>query len=118
MRIKTEMLAYEIALGVSLIGVVMCYGTLDLGLMVERQGGLLFGWLPNWGVFYQPLSCLIFMTAALAETKRVPFDLPEAEPEIGPLSSSPSAPTTAVSPLMDTELPNSRASSLVVTFAC
>jgi NADH-quinone oxidoreductase subunit H len=82
LRASSQMIGYEIALGVSLIGVVMCYGTLDLALMVERQGGLIWGWLPNWGVFLQPLGCIIFMTAALAETKRVPFDIPEAEPEI------------------------------------
>jgi NADH-quinone oxidoreductase subunit H len=82
LRAASQMLAYEIALGVSLMGAIICYGTLDLQLLVQRQGGLLFGWLPAWGVFLQPLGCLIFMTAALAETKRVPFDLPEAEPEI------------------------------------
>ena len=82
LRAASQMLAYEIALGVSLIGVVMCYGSLDLPAIVERQGELLWGWLPAWGVLSQPVGCLIFMTAALAETKRVPFDLPEAEPEI------------------------------------
>ena len=82
LRAASQMLAYEIALGVSLMGVVICFGTLDLSLLVERQGGLLFGWLPAWGVFLQPVGCIIFMTAALAETKRVPFDLPEGEPEI------------------------------------
>ena len=82
LRASSQMLAYEIALGVSLIGVIMCYETLDLGRMVEQQGQLLWGWLPRWGVVLQPLGCLMFMTAALAETKRVPFDLPESEPEI------------------------------------
>jgi len=82
LRAASQMLAYEIALGVSLIGAIICYGTLDLGLIVERQGALLWGWLPAWGVFFQPLACVIFMTAALAETKRIPFDLPEGEPEI------------------------------------
>ena len=76
------MLAYEIALGMSLIGAVICYGSLDLQTIVARQGLLWGGWLPAWGVFLQPVGCLIFMTAALAETKRVPFDLPEGEPEI------------------------------------
>ncbi len=82
LRAASQMLAYEIALGVSLIGIIIAYGTLDLGLMVQRQGDLLWGWVPKWGVFLQPLACVIFMTAALAETKRVPFDLPEGEPEI------------------------------------
>ncbi|MBI2496047.1 MAG: NADH-quinone oxidoreductase subunit H [Candidatus Omnitrophica bacterium] len=82
LRAASQMLAYEIALGVSLIGAVICYGTLDVQAIVLEQGGLLWGWLPAWGVFAQPLGCLIFMTAALAETKRIPFDLPEGEPEI------------------------------------
>jgi len=82
LRAASQMLAYEIALGVSLIGAVIWYGSLDLQIIVERQGHLFWGWLPAWGIFVQPLACLIFMTAALAETKRVPFDLPEGEPEI------------------------------------
>ena len=82
LRAASQTLAYEIALGVSLIGVVICYGSLDMQTIVRQQGLLVFGWLPNWGVLLQPLGCLIFVTAALAHTKRVPFDLPEAEPEI------------------------------------
>ena len=82
LRAASQMLAYEIALGVSLIGIIVCYGTLDMGKIIAQQGELLWGWLPKWGVFLQPLGCIIFMTAALAETKRIPFDLPEGEPEI------------------------------------
>ena len=83
LRAASQMLAYEIALGVSLVGVVIWAGSLDLAVIVQRQGGtFLGGWVPAWGVFVQPVGCLIFMTAALAETKRVPFDLPEGEPEI------------------------------------
>ena len=82
LRAVSQMLAYEIALGVSLVGIVIWYGTLDLQEIVRRQGELWWGWLPAWGVFVQPLACIIFMTAALAETKRNPFDLPEGEPEI------------------------------------
>ena len=82
LRATAQMLAYEIALGVSLIGVIIWYGTLDLQGIVQGQGRYLWGWLPEWGVVVQPLGCLIFMTAGLAETKRVPFDLPEGEPEI------------------------------------
>ncbi len=83
LRAASQMLAYEIALGVSLIGIVIWAGTLDIGAIIAKQGGtFLGGWLPAWGVFAQPVGCLVFMTAALAETKRVPFDLPESEPEI------------------------------------
>ncbi len=82
LRAASQMLAYEIALGVSLIGVVVWFGTLDLQELIRQQGTYLFGWIPQWGVVVQPVGCLVFMTAALAETKRVPFDLPEGEPEI------------------------------------
>ena len=83
LRAASQMLAYEIALGVSLLGIVIWAGSLDLQQIVAKQGGVLLrGWLPAWGVFVQPVGCLVFMTAALAETKRVPFDLPEGEPEI------------------------------------
>ncbi len=82
LRAASQMFAYEIALGVSLVGTVIWYGTLDLQSIIRQQGALLGGWLPAWGVVTQPLGCLLFMTAALAETKRVPFDLPEGEPEI------------------------------------
>ncbi len=82
LRASSQMLAYEIALGVSLIGIVICYGSVDLQQIVLKQGGTFFGWLPAWGGFLQPVACVVFMTAALAETKRIPFDLPEGEPEI------------------------------------
>ena len=50
--------------------------------MVIAQGELLWGWLPKWGVVVQPLGFILFATAAMAETKRVPFDIPEGESEI------------------------------------
>jgi len=82
MRAAAQMISYEIALGISIIGVVMVYGTMDLAEVVSRQGELLGGWIPKWGIVTQPIAFLIFVTAALAETKRTPFDLPEAESEI------------------------------------
>ena len=82
LRAASQMLAYEIALGVSLVGIILWYGTLDLQQIIRAQGGCFWGWIPAWGGFVQPLGCIIFMTAALAETKRIPFDLPEGEPEI------------------------------------
>ncbi|PIQ82960.1 MAG: NADH-quinone oxidoreductase subunit H [Candidatus Omnitrophica bacterium CG11_big_fil_rev_8_21_14_0_20_64_10] len=81
-RAAAQMVSYEITLGIAIIGTVMIYGTLDLQQMVRAQGGLLFGFLPAWGVFLQPVGFLVFTAAALAETKRVPFDLPEGESEI------------------------------------
>jgi NADH-quinone oxidoreductase subunit H len=76
------MISYEITLGATLVGVLMIFGTLDLGQLNRAQGDLLWGWLPKWGIFLQPLGFLLFVTAGIAETKRVPFDLPEGESEI------------------------------------
>jgi NADH-quinone oxidoreductase subunit H len=81
-RASAQMISYEIAMGLALIGVVLTYGTIDLQEINRAQGGLILGVLPNWGIFYQPLAFLIFLTAGIAESKRAPFDLPEAEPEL------------------------------------
>jgi NADH-quinone oxidoreductase subunit H len=82
LRAAAQMISYEVALGISLVGLVMIYGSLQLETIVHYQGQLLFGFLPAWGIFLQPLGFLLFMPAAMAETKRVPFDLPEGESEI------------------------------------
>ena len=82
LRAMAQMISYEIALGIAVIGVIMVYGTMDLALLVNRQGEMLFGWIPLWGIVTQPVAFIVFLTAALAETKRAPFDLPEAESEI------------------------------------
>jgi NADH-quinone oxidoreductase subunit H len=82
LRATAQMISYEIALGIAIIGIVMVYGTMDLQELVRAQGKTLGGWIPMWGILVQPLAFFIFLTAALAETKRVPFDLPEGESEI------------------------------------
>lgn len=82
LRATAQMISYEIALGIAIIGVILIYGTMDLQQLVRAQGRLLGGWLPLWGIVVQPVAFLVFVTAALAETKRVPFDLPEGESEI------------------------------------
>ena len=82
LRAAAQMISYEVCLGLSLIGLIMVYSTLQLDDIVRQQGQLLFGFLPAWGVFLQPLGFLLFFPAAIAETKRVPFDLPEGESEI------------------------------------
>ena len=82
LRGAAQVISYEVALGLSLIGLIMVYPSLRLSSIVLYQGELLFGFLPKWGIFLQPLGFVIFMFAALAETKRVPFDLPEGESEI------------------------------------
>ena len=81
-RGSAQMISYEVAMGLSVIGVLMVYGTLELQQIARAQGELLWGWLPRWGVFFQPLAFLLFFVAAVAETKRIPFDLPEGESEL------------------------------------
>ena len=83
MRGAAQMIAYEITMGAAIMGVIMGFNTLDLQQLVRAQGEYLFwGWLPKWGIFVQPLAFILFLTAATAETKRTPFDLPEGESEI------------------------------------
>jgi NADH-quinone oxidoreductase subunit H len=81
-RGTAQMISYEIALGLALIGTIIVYNSLDLQDIARAQGHLLWGWLPAWGILYQPLGFLIFMIAGVAESKRIPFDLPESESEL------------------------------------
>src|SRR5262250_2313155 len=81
-RASAQMISYEIAMGLSLIGTVLTFGSLDLQEIARAQGHLIGGWIPAWGIFYQPLAFFIFMAAGIAESKRIPFDLPEAESEL------------------------------------
>jgi NADH-quinone oxidoreductase subunit H len=82
LRASSQMISYEITMGATLVGLLMIFGTLDLADLNRAQGGLLWGWLPKWGILLQPLGFLLFLVAGFAETKRVPFDLPEGESEI------------------------------------
>jgi NADH-quinone oxidoreductase subunit H len=81
-RGAAQLISYEVALGLSLVGLIMVYPSLRLQSIVAFQGGNIFGWIPRWGVLLQPLGFVVFLFASLAETKRVPFDLPEGESEI------------------------------------
>ena len=82
LRGAAQLISYEVALGLSLVGLVMVFPSLRLSALVEYQGGLLFGFLPRWGIFLQPLGFAAFFLAGMAGTKRVPFDMPEGESEI------------------------------------
>jgi NADH-quinone oxidoreductase subunit H len=75
-RASSQMISYELAMGLSIIAVVMMTGTLSLREMAEQQTG--FG----WNVLYQPLGFLIFFVCALAECNRAPFDMAECETEL------------------------------------
>jgi len=100
-RASAQMISYEVTMGLSLVGVFMVFQTLKLTDMAQAQDttfrlfgflDTLFGlpvpafldWLrlPAWGLFYQPLAFVMFLTAIMAENKRPPFDLPEGESEI------------------------------------
>ncbi|MEM1349169.1 MAG: complex I subunit 1 family protein [Myxococcota bacterium] len=82
LRSSAQMISYEVSMGLSLAGIILLYGTLDFNEMVRQQGQLLWGVLPMWGFFLQPAAFFMFFLAAMAETKRAPFDLPEGESEI------------------------------------
>jgi NADH-quinone oxidoreductase subunit H len=77
-RGASQMISYELAMGLSLIALLMMTGSLRLSVIVSQQSEGMF----NWNVMYQPLGFLIFFICALAECNRTPFDLPEAENEL------------------------------------
>ena len=76
LRAASQIISYELAMGISLIALLMVTGTLSLKeMVVQQQAG-------HWNVIYQPLGFLIFLICAFAECNRTPFDLPEAENEL------------------------------------
>jgi len=82
-RAAALMISAEIAIGASIMGVIMIYGSLNMQDIVRGQGrSFLGGWLPAWGIVTQPLAFVLFLTAGIAATKRIPFDTPEGESEI------------------------------------
>ncbi len=80
LRASSQMVSYEVTMGMAVLAMFLFYGTLEPGAMVAQQGGL--PW--DWGIFGVPqfIAFVLFLTAAIAETKRTPFDIPEGEPEI------------------------------------
>lgn len=82
LRAAAQMVSYELPMGIVFVSIIVVYGSLDLYQIVEAQGEYLWGWLPRWGIFMQPVGFVILLLAGMAETKRGPFDLPEAESEL------------------------------------
>lgn len=76
LRASSQMISYEIAMGLSIIALIMTTGTLSIGEIAAQQ----HSW--HWNILYQPLGLLIFIICAFAETNRAPFDLPECESEL------------------------------------
>ena len=92
MRASAQIISYELALGLSIVGIILMYGTFNFNEMILAQQGPLsfsaFGHtvtsnlLPNWGIFYQPVGMILFFAATFAESNRLPFDLAEGEAEL------------------------------------
>jgi NADH-quinone oxidoreductase subunit H len=84
LRASSQMMSYEVTMGMAVLGAFLVYGTLEPGAIVAQQTQFISFDAPreSWGIFLQPLGFILFLTAAIAETKRTPFDIPEGEPEI------------------------------------
>lgn len=89
LRSSAQMISYELSMGLGVVGIVMTFGSFNLREIAQGQTASLIpgatgllAHIPKWGVFIQPIGFLIFLTAAYAETNRLPFDLPEGESEI------------------------------------
>jgi len=82
LRAGSQMISYELIMGLTVLGLILIYGTVDLNAIARQQSGVVLGFLPAWGIFLQPFAAILFLTAAIAENKRIPFDLPEAESEL------------------------------------
>jgi NADH-quinone oxidoreductase subunit H len=82
LRAGSQMISYEVIMGLTVLGLIVIFGTVDLNSIVQQQSGTVLGVLPAWGIVYQPFAAILFMVAAIAENKRIPFDLPEAESEL------------------------------------
>jgi NADH-quinone oxidoreductase subunit H len=82
-RASSQMISYEVAMGLSIVALIMTTGSMSLRTIFEQQGAEVWGvsgW--NWNILHQPLGFFIFMICAFAETNRTPFDLPECEAEL------------------------------------
>ncbi len=92
LRASAQMISYELALSLSLVSMLILYGSFNFAEIIAAQTGpMTFMWfgaeksiwfLPNWGFFYNPLAMILFFAATFAESNRLPFDLPEAEGEL------------------------------------
>lgn len=82
LRAGSQMISYEVVMALTILGLILIYGSVDLDAIVRRQSGTVLGILPAWGIVLQPFAAALFLTAAIAENKRIPFDLPEAESEL------------------------------------
>jgi len=82
LRSSAQMISYEVSLTISVVGVLLLAGTLNFNGIIEGQRGYWLGFIPRWHFIPQIVGFLCYLTAAIAETNRIPFDLPEAETEL------------------------------------
>jgi NADH-quinone oxidoreductase subunit H len=82
LRSSAQMISYEVSLTISVVGVLLLAGTLNFNGIIKGQEGYWFHFIPRWHVVPQIVGFLCYITAAIAETNRIPFDLPEAETEL------------------------------------
>jgi len=87
LRSSAQMISYELSMGLAIVGLLMVYQGVEVSGIVETQGKMLTAWghslfLPNWGLFLQPIGFITFLVASFAETNRNPFDLAEGESEL------------------------------------
>lgn len=92
LRASAQTISYELAMGLSIVGIILIFNTFNFSEIISAQSGALNFWffgkkiemagIPNWGILYQPLGALLLFAAMFAETNRLPFDLPEAEGEL------------------------------------
>ena len=81
-RSSAQIISYALAMGISIVGVLIITGSLSLEAIVRHQSGFWISYIPRWNIFVQPLAFVIYVIAAVAEVNRAPFDLPEAEQEL------------------------------------
>lgn len=97
LRASAQTISYELAMGLSIVGIIILFNSFNFHEIIAAQAAPLnfnllgkkidlattaFSWVPNWGIFYQPLGAIILFAAMFAESNRLPFDLPEAEGEL------------------------------------
>jgi NADH-quinone oxidoreductase subunit H len=84
LRSSAQMISYEVSLTISVVGVLLLAGSLDFNQLIEAQRGYFryLPFIPRWNIVPQIIGFLCYLTAAIAETNRIPFDLPEAETEL------------------------------------
>lgn len=82
MRAVSQMLSYEVITLFSLLPILIIYNPSTLHQLVEKQSEMIYGLIPKWGIVMQPVAFIFFLTAALCENKRTPFDVVEGESEI------------------------------------